>query len=185
MRLIIDMDEVLVDFLGPLLDKYNKRYDKEMVLDDIKSWDLPQEMINIFLEDDFFLTLPPLSGAIDGIRELKQNGHDIIIATSPSERPGIAREKMIWMKVWLPEFVHDLHIVERKDRLIGDLLIDDSPKHLNNFKGKTMCMARRYNEDVTSTFRVKNWTEIKLVINNLDCLNKQWPGRDYLEACGR
>ncbi len=168
MRITMDMDEVIADCMGPLLDIYNRRYSTCLIKEDIKEWGLPKEMIEIFSEEDFFLNLPPLEGAIEGMRSLKAAGHDVIIATSASGIPNAAKDKVTWIKIWLPEFLDDLCIIHRKDRLIGDLICDDRPLYLDQFSGPfKLLMDRPWNRNCRHT-RITSWVDLLQVIKRLD-----------------
>jgi 5'(3')-deoxyribonucleotidase len=171
MKLVIDMDEVIVDFMGPLLREYNRRHGADLGIEDITEWQLPPEMIEIFKEPFYFLGLPPLPGAIDGMRYLRQAGHDVIIATSPSELPRVAADKLTWVKIWLPEYVQDLHIVHRKDRLIGDLLCDDCTTYLTAFRGTSVAMDRPWNRSYQADRRVWGWHDLIPLIDRTTALH--------------
>jgi 5'-nucleotidase len=167
MKLVVDMDEVIVNLMEPTIEVYNDKYKTNLMLADITEWKLPKGMKELFNIPGFFLGLPPLEGAVEGMRELrsKKEGHDIIIATSPSGTPHIAQEKMLWLKFWLPEFMGGLHLCHRKDRLIGDLICDDCPEYLTNFQGARLIMDRPWNRDLIFdddfyTNRVKSFDDI-------------------------
>ncbi len=170
MKIIMDMDEVIVDLLGPLTKKYNERYGSTFTRDDITAWELPKRMIDIFKEDDFFLRLPPLPGAIKGMRDLKALGHDVIIATSPSGTPRIAKDKMYWVKGWLPEFLDKMIITGDKRNVTGDLICDDYHMNLVDWPGPyKVVMDRRYNRDfdMPNLYRVCEFKGLLLVVDYL------------------
>ena len=60
-RIVFDMDDVLTDFLGHLLDIYNQRFGTNYKKADIKEWDfmdtLGESAMEIFREDGFFYDL--------------------------------------------------------------------------------------------------------------------------------
>ncbi len=166
MNIILDMDEVIVSFMQPLLDKYNEKHQSNVNMESITSWELPPGMTQIFNEQGFFVSLPPLPGAIEGVRKLVEGGHDVIIATSPSRNGHIAKEKMTWIDIWLPEMMENLHIVHRKDRLVGDVLCDDRPKFLTDFPGWTIMMDKPWNRDahIHKCIRVEGFAELMVVL---------------------
>jgi len=170
MQIIMDMDEVIVDFLDPLLVEYSKKvgFGGYLSRNDITQYYLTSTMREIFKKEGFFVALPPLPGAIEGMRKLKSSGHDVVVATSPSGLPHIALEKMVWFRIWLPEFVEHMHITDRKDRLIGDIIVDDAPHHLlSSTCAHKIVMDRRYNRHLEDMHRVCDWNGLLTTIDYL------------------
>ena len=167
MRIIMDMDEVLVDFLNPLLAKHNERYNEKVTIDDLTEWELPSKMKSIFCEPGFFLELPPAFGGIEGMQYLKREGHDVIIATSPSESQFIARDKLLWIKILLPDFLDNLFITHRKQIIPGDIIVDDCPKYLKeSIATHKIVMHRPYNQGIEG-IRVRNWQELLWAVDEI------------------
>lgn len=157
------MDEVLVDFSTPLLEIYNRRHgwdEGDMVLEDITEWELKPELKEIFLKTEgFFAGLQPLYGAIEGFKYLDRN-HDVIIATSPSYNGRIASEKLTWMEMHLPDHMDQIVLTHNKGVLLGDLIIDDSVRFLDQFDGIRMVMDRPWNRTYDADYRVWSWNDI-------------------------
>ncbi len=159
MRIIVDLDEVIVDLMGPLLKEYNRRYKADILIEDITQWNLlTKDMCDIFKEPNFFLELIPLPGAIFGVNELINQGHEVVIASSPSRHPGIAKDKLAWCSLWLQRA--ELVLTERKDILDGDMIIDDAIHHLENFNGLQVVMDRPWNREYYADYRVEDWNGI-------------------------
>ena len=149
MRIICDMDEVIVDMINPLLKQYNRMYSSDITIDDVTQWQLPDDMINKFKEDDFFVKLPPISGAIDGLNQLMEWGHDVIVATNHSDNPRIAKDKILWMFYNYPDLSENMMIGGRKDLLQGDVIIDDNADYLINSPCPIkICMDRPWNREL-------------------------------------
>lgn len=148
MIVICDMDEVICDFTNTLLKAYNCKYKSGIKKEDLTKWALPQEMKDIFLEtESFFIEMPPFDGAIEFVKELKSISADLLIATCASGVSRIAKEKMLWMEIWLPELVNNMCITSRKDMLRGDYIIDDCPDHLKSFCGTPIVWDRPWNKN--------------------------------------
>jgi 5'(3')-deoxyribonucleotidase len=112
MRIYVDMDDTLCDFMGAY----------RLATEKLPVQAYPQAGV------DFFRKLSPLLGAVEGIKELARRGHDVWILTRPSVyNPLCYTEKRLWVEDHL-----GLHWCERliispdKSLLIGDLLIDDT-----------------------------------------------------------
>jgi 5'(3')-deoxyribonucleotidase len=157
MRIILDLDEVVVDLLGPWLETYNQRFGDSLKTSDVTSWDirthvLPSaytDVMEILREPGFFAGLPARPGAIDGVGRLVTTpGHDITIATAPSG-PDSARAKIEWVTRHLGHLGFnetDVVLIHDKALLRGDVIIDDRPKYLESFQGATVCWGRPWNQ---------------------------------------
>ena len=151
MRIICDMDEVIVDMMNPLLKRYNERFGSDITIEDITQWELPQDMKCIYKQEYFFFQLPPIVGATEGVRQLMEWGHDIIIATNHSADGFIAGEKADWINEFLPELEGNMMIGARKDLLQGDVIIDDNADYLINSPCPIkICMDRPWNRELIS-----------------------------------
>jgi 5'-nucleotidase len=119
----VDMDDVLCDFTGARREALLKC--PEMCY--------PQSQL------DFFRKLKPMPGAIEGFKFLRSK-YDTAIATAPSMyNPLSYTEKALWVQDTFGfEVLNDLIEITKKDRLIGDYLIDDrtNTNGQDKFKGK-------------------------------------------------
>lgn len=167
MRILVDMDEVLVDFMGPLINQYNAIYNKSLTREDITGWSLPEGMCEIYKDEsrNFFVGLSPLPASRWGMDHISK--HDAIIASSPSLEAHIAKQKMIWVENYFPEF--PLVLTERKDIFEADVLIDDAIHNLTGFSGWKIVMDRPWNRSYEGAeYRVKGWVGIVKAIREIE-----------------
>ena len=149
MRIICDMDEVIVDMMNPLLKRYNEKYSSDITIEDITQWELPQDMKDIYQQEYFFHNLGAIEGALDGVEQLIAWGHDVIIATNHSGDGFIAGEKVEWIEIFLPKLQKNMMIGARKDLLQGDVIIDDNADYLINSPCPIkICMDRPWNREL-------------------------------------
>jgi len=159
-RLLIDMDEVLCDFLGELCRQYNHLHGTDIAPADINQYDLRdfigEEGRCIFLRAGFFDCLEPFPHAIEVIHKLIADKHDVIIATNALGHPDVAADKCRWLQRHLPElYPENVIIASRKELIQADLIFDDSPAVLNSFPGIRVIMDRPYNRKVQG-YRIFN-----------------------------
>ena len=173
MRLILDMDEVICDFLGKLCEDYNALNQSNLTPEKIDKYELAgfigSEGKSLFLRAGFFDQLKPFPSAKSVIKMLYDEGHDIIIATNALGHPDVAADKCRWTTQHLPFIYPDNFFIASKKHLIqGDLIFDDSPHVLNKFPGIKVVMDRPYNKDVNG-HRIfnNNWIEFYELINRL------------------
>lgn len=166
-RIIFDMDEVITQFLKKLLSVYNERYNTNLMINDIFNWQFTDDFHKIFQEKGFFEDLEPYPKAIETIQDLKEDGFDIIIATDAGGDPEIAYSKLKWIDEYMP-FINrqkEVIITGSKHLINADLIIDDSPIHLESFPLLKIAIDRPYNRKVQEKcFRIYN--------NNFDALRQ-------------
>lgn len=135
LQIILDSDEVIVQNIDLLLEKYNGEYGTDLKRDELHEWDLTtvqKEGTNIlkyFNEPGFFRHLPLMKDAQKIIKQLIEDGHDVVIATS-SPKSGIL-DKIEFFEEYFPFIPFSQVIpITRKDLLKGDIMLDDAPHNL-------------------------------------------------------
>lgn len=114
-RVFIDMDGVIVDF-----DAYKTA--KGMTGNEVKK------------HPGAYLEMPPIEGALAGVRSLIGMGYEVWIATKPPTGiPWAYGDKAAWVLQHLPELKRRIVITHDKGFLgdAGDFLIDDRPHKAN------------------------------------------------------
>ncbi len=138
-RILIDQDGVLADFEQGVqlawLEKFGVKLPplpngrKSFYLAD----DYPQfkdELRAIYASQGFFGHLPPITGAIEALKELLQAGHDVRICTAPiNAYRHCVTEKFMWVEKHLGyDWTHRIILTKDKTWVQGDILIDDKPE---------------------------------------------------------
>lgn len=182
---LIDMDSVIVDLLQPWLDLYNDEYKDDLQIEDIDRWNTHElascgEEIYKYLTPDFFASLPPLPGAVEAINDLKKNFTIVVVTASPNAESMGA--KAVWCQKHLGLGLHNFMAAKKKYLVQGDVLIDDSPKNIKQYKEhnptkKVFTIAYPYNEDCRNIVDLyaqswadteNAWIEIVEAINELE-----------------
>lgn len=138
---LCDMDGILTNLHGALLDRYNNDFNENLKPSDIKHWELKKlfkkkENIWDYLNDsNFFGTLKPLPGAIAGLAQIHDAGALVVIATSPGRNPDAAGQKKRWMSKHA-DFINHRHMMigPLKYLLKGDFFLDDSPEQQKDYR---------------------------------------------------
>jgi 5'(3')-deoxyribonucleotidase len=159
-QVAVDMDGVLVEQVIPVLEKLKQEKKIEMNKSMITDWEYPISGTNIKIEiekaerqEEFVRRMPPVEGAIDGIKILS-NKFKIVIATS--------RELITdsWSKDWLEHnrIPYDIFVNTRSagKTLTGiDILIDDYIGNVEQFirngdeNRRAILFAQPWNQDIT------------------------------------
>jgi 5'-nucleotidase len=145
LTVLVDMDSITVDCLGPWVAAYNEKIRAPtspiLKVEDITNWDMhtlvPEKfkIYDIISEPGFFRHLPPLPGALEGIKALIDAGHDAFLLTAASGNA--PSDKAHWVLDTAP-FLKDRMIITHgktpKGLIRGDVIIDDGPHNLISFR---------------------------------------------------
>lgn len=178
MRIIVDMDEVLFQFVEHVLERWNREKGTHFNRDDIDAWHMEETLgagaytkITEWLnEPDFFDNLKPIPGAMEGVLSLMNSGHDVVIATTVAADVTHAFDgKRRSLQRWLPEFnLKNLVFTSRKGLLKGDVLIDDGSHNLDDWykAGNTrgIVMHARWNKEFKHFPRALDWKGVTAII---------------------
>jgi 5'(3')-deoxyribonucleotidase len=126
MKIGIDLDEVLVDFLPALLKYHNATYGTSLTREDFFTyhyWDIwggtVEEAIKKvcdFHQTPYFKDLKPIAGTQEAIKRLKE-GNELFIITSRQE--SIASATKAWIAEYFPDAFSDVFLTNQYS-LSGD-----------------------------------------------------------------
>ena len=135
-RILFDMDDVLVDFLGGFIEEYNNEYKTNVDIKECDVWNLDKvltgDIYKIMNRDNFIRNLKPKGNSIEVIKRLIDKGYDVFIVSACSPKGYI--EKLLWLEEYMPFFNRDRLIpCSEKSAIWGDILIDDKISNLDDF----------------------------------------------------
>lgn len=164
----IDMDEVLADTMGAILDEFNRRTQLGITIDQIvgkRIYDImpehTKELRDILASDGFFRRLHVMKDAQEVVEKLSKQ-YDIYIVTAAMDVPTSFHDKYEWLRTHFP-FLDPQHFIfcGRKDIVATDYLIDDNPRQLKGHRGKALMFTAPHNEGQTEFTRLNNWKEVE------------------------
>lgn len=195
MRILCDVDGVILDHHSEWLRRYNHAFSDTLTTSDVRGWGIHQYVkpecgsaIYAFLQaPDLYENMPMMPGADQGVRRLRELGHDVVFVTSCHF--GMVDQKARRLSALgitaqidngvgrLPE---DLVVVSTGRKhlyLQGDLLIEDHGDTVRDWVATTqkpaILLNAAYNQDldVPSFFwsfckRTSSWDEIVLAVEN-------------------
>jgi len=174
------MDDVVVDFVGGIINAANIEHDAKIRREDIREWDLSKVLNPIIggpwwewmkREEWLWANFGVIPGAIGGIARLRKQGHYIELVTS---KPEWAEHNVWkWLGKWRPA-IQAVTIVTPKANKAhateAEWLIDDKPENCIDFlhDGRSaMLFSQPHNAHVTihktlgtKYHRVNGWNEI-------------------------
>lgn len=177
MKLLIDMDGVIADFEGDFLRRWKSEHpDKEHVpLEDRKGFYVSEQypgehrdhVQDIYHSPGFYQNLPPIPGALEALREIKNSLNNVFLCTSPMlpKYENCVLEKFHWVYEHLgTDWVNNIVLTRDKTIVKGDVLIDDKP----DIKGSAepewehIIYDQPYNRNIKDKRRLtwQNWKEV-------------------------
>lgn len=167
-RITLDMDDVMADTNGKLIDIILNEFPTNHSAEDFRKKSFkellhPKQQKKLYTyiqQPGFFQDITVMPGAVDIISELT-NYYEIYIATAAMEFPNSFREKYDWLQKHFP-FIPWSNVVFCGDKSIinSDYLIDDHVKNLISFRGKGILFSAPHNLKEAGYQRVNNWAEI-------------------------
>lgn len=139
MTVLLDMDGVLADFERGFAEAWMTRHPEHAVVPPAERTvftiresyppHLTELVTGVYCTPGFFRSLRPIEGALRGVRDLLDAGHDVRICTSPlTNYRHCVPEKYEWVEEHLgADFVWRLILTKDKTLVRGDVLIDDNP----------------------------------------------------------
>jgi len=177
MIILVDMDDVLVEFEKKIIELIIERYPekKDLFKEERSNFKLTEEYPEFKelikeIESQKGLTenLEPVKGSEKALKEMRKLGHEVFICTSPlTNYKNNVSEKYKWVeKNFGEEWTKKIILTKDKTLIKGDILIDDNPE-INGLKEpewEQVIFDRPYNRHIKNKKRL-NWDNWKEVLN--------------------
>jgi 5'-nucleotidase len=159
MRILCDMDGVVMDGMSSWLGMYNRDYNDSLKFDDIVSRSIEKYVkpecgkgIYKYLRvKGFYRQARPYPEAQEGIQKLLNTENDIwFVATPAPDAEYFMHETREWVEEYYPQ-IGPKKIIFCLDRGIinGHVLIDDVFENFNGFSGAKVLFERPWNQHIT------------------------------------
>ena len=181
-RIAVDMDEVIADYFGEQVARYQQWSGVEVDISRTEGRRLrecvPEEhrefVSSIPRMPGFFANLPMIEGSRDALELLARHA-DVYIVSAATEYPNSLREKFDWLAANFP-FVHWRQIVLCGDKSIinAEYMIDDNIYHLRRFGGEKILFDSPHNRHISDpVHRVRNWQEVLAFFRHRGVLDRK------------
>lgn len=187
MKIGIDLDEVLADFLSALIEYHNATYGTSLFKEQFQSyrfWEIwggtKEEAIQKvydFHQTSYFRNIKPVVGSQEATNILRQN-NDLFVITSRQNDVSEATQK--WVAQYFPNVFSDIFFTNHYsqngsststkkqicDSVGVDILIEDEPERVSeclNPKRKNLLFDHPWNRNAElpqEIYRVHSWKEI-------------------------
>lgn len=172
-KIAIDMDEVLADTLGAIIDGVNERANLGITVESLNGQKLkhviPEHdglVTEILREPGFFRHLKVMPNAQEVVEKLNEH-YDVYIATAAMDVPTSFHDKYEWLLEHFP-FLDPQHFgfCGRKNIINADYLIDDNPRQLAIFEGESIMYTAVHNMNHHEYKRVNGWKDVEALFLN-------------------
>ena len=179
LTILVDMDDTIEQLLKAWIRGVNDKYNRQVVYDDVTSWDVSaaypgltwEQVYEIPMQPGFWKTVEPIPGAAEALKRLMDAGHEIYIVTAtPHESVPEKMNDLLFR--YFPFLSWDQVIITgRKQMIRGDVLIDDGIHNLEGGNYVKILMTaphnRGYDAEENGMIRVHTWAEVESVIEGL------------------
>ena len=156
MRIGIDFDGVMNDMLKTWCEDLSKMSKIKATSDDITEWDLTKtftdlcqwDISSIIKTTDFWMRVEAQPGAVEYIKKLIDDGHDVVVVTAAWPPESLSVKFNICMQKYFP-FINWRNVIStgRKDLIDVDILIDDYLENLKESHSAIKILFRKkYND---------------------------------------
>lgn len=149
--IIVDLDDTVVDLRGPWVRWINHNFGLDLTGEQLTNYwlekcvppEVGQKIYGFLNQKGIYARLDPLPGAVEALQHLSELGYDLMPVTAYVRDPDSAADKIRWMKQYLP-FIHRSNpfLGHRKDRVLADGFIEDSPDNLIAYRSRWSFLRR-------------------------------------------
>ena len=176
----VDFDNVLFPTTQVVLDLYNKQYHDTLTLKDITTYSfyecldssIADKIVELFIKKKTYDNLKPIKGAVETLRKLANQGHEIFVLTATDTRNMVFKEELL--NKFLPFVPKDnLVRIYKKHLFYTDVLIEDSLDQLKESICDRILLDYPYNQDTSADYafdihRCSSWAQIMNVIDKIE-----------------
>ena len=209
MQIAIDMDGVLCDFVGSANKKVKELWGVDIDYEEVKGYGYADivkskgikltspEVYSQLMGPGLFRSLDPMPGAVEALRQLTTDGHEIIILTKVLvlDRDSLGKriasdhgvsEKLDWLAEHLDDMPYSVIMVsemEDKHLINTHAIVDDDERALEHPSAITICMAHPWNEEYRKNLKGMQTTVYHMseLPEKIESIEKILRTRDDLE----
>ena len=174
---LIDMDDVMCEFVEALCKCLNNKYHTNVSPYEITGWGLPEYFPSLTVDEifnpthtaEFWSTVRPMNGAPEKIKLLMDEGFKIYVCTSSDYRTIKPKFDLV-LKKYFP-YISWKQVIITKDKgmVRGDILVDDGIHNLEGTDFEKILMSRPHNEwydeKSNGVTRAHSWDDVYVAIH--------------------
>lgn len=174
LTIAVDVDQTIADLHTEWLRMYNKEYNDNKKVEDIKEWNIvnlvkPEcgiKMLDYLKHPKLYDNIKPIEGSLEAINRIRELGHRILFVSTCVVGGGDS--KLAWLlnngfvvqdkKEGSADTVKDWIAAADKSLIKADILIDDKPSHITTFPGAGILFNSSHNTQFNFDLpRLESW----------------------------
>lgn len=172
MRILLDCDGVICNFVEKILEFDNHEHTYESITDFniFKAWGQVErwkDFTSWISTPGKVLEMEYFNGSKEFVNELKKFG-ELYIATSPFKSPNWIPERLEWLETNFGFKADDVCIWSKKHLIKAELLIDDSLENALNFHSRVFLLNAPWNQSKTLPANITRVWSFGDIIDRLD-----------------
>jgi 5'(3')-deoxyribonucleotidase len=180
MTVLVDMDDVLVNSTEVWVECLNRRFGMHVRYEDLDDFDVsaafyPRTHAEVYAmqaDADMWRMSRPLPGAPEALASLIARGHRVIVVTSSRYTALETKMEDVLFRYFPFLTWNDVIVTAEKQRVRGDVLIDDGP---HNFQGGeyrgilfTAPHNRAFNAEKAGLRRADTWQDVLTLLETTE-----------------
>lgn len=167
-KINIDCDGVLCDFVSETINwakdkRENCTFENITDFNILKAWGIPElwgDLHKHMSQKGICANFGVLPGAQEFVQELRKYG-EIVVVTSPFKNaPYWFIEREEWLEKHFGFSKNDIIFSHNKNRIVGDILIDDAAHNIEEWNGTGILLDCPWNKNCSKGIRCFNYDEI-------------------------
>lgn len=169
MKLLLDMDGVMADFMGHIYETVRIETGRSYCHADTKDYwfnDCPDKalFLDIMNREGTYRHLGVISGAREAINRLR-GLYDVQVVTAPPKTSKTAEDEK---REWLAEhfdsdFAEEAIVTRDKHLVIGRILLEDNPFIDRNANWRPVMFDQAWNREATDLPRMYGWHDLSVL----------------------
>lgn len=176
MRILLDCDGVICNFVDKILEFDNHEHTYESITDFniFKAWGQVERWKDFTVwvsQPGKVLEMKPFNGAVEFVKELHKFG-EVAIATIPFKSPNWIPERLEWLEVNFGFKTDDVCVWSKKHWIQADILIDDSLENALKFPKRVLLLDAPWNQEDRLPSNVIRCFDYSTILNEVNYLSK-------------
>lgn len=174
MRLLVDQDGVMADFMGRVFDITEQETGRRYCHADITDYwfdgcpdkDLFMDIMN---REGLYRDLDVITGSVQAINRLREQ-YDVVVCSAPPKGSKTAEdEKREWLaRHFDNDFAEAAIITRNKHLVMGSVLIEDNPHIRRDAAWTPVMLDQPWNSQAKHLYRMRNWGDTGIIYSLMD-----------------